>query len=112
MKKQRYQVTKPYSTKYPNHIQVFDTKKNMIVVYSDMYDFLNNNIYKDKYPNYVHLDVYKISKEHKIKIKVGGWGSIYKCCICGEENISGVLTFDDQYKEICNKCLKSKCVEE
>ena len=62
MKNRRYVVSKPYSTNFPDHIQIFDTKKNMIVYYSDMDEFLDNKIYNDIYPNYVHLDVYKIKK--------------------------------------------------
>ena len=47
----------------------------------------------------------------KIEVQIGGWGLIHECGICGKKGVSGVLTFNEQYEEVCNVCLKSKCIE-
>jgi len=57
----RYKLTKVQSTKYQNHIQIFDTKTEQIILYVDIFDFINNSIYKE-YPNYVYLESNKILK--------------------------------------------------
>jgi hypothetical protein len=51
----------------------------------------------------------------KLEIRVGGWGEIHECILCGKKDCGGVLPypegvwdFDD---EVCNECLKIKCIE-
>ena len=51
----------------------------------------------------------------RIPIRVGGWGEIDECVLCGKKECGGVIPYPegvwDYGDEVCNKCLKKKCTE-